>query len=154
MCAGRHRTDLFELYWRCILAMAASMIVSSMYCSKASLLKACTSLEYFPSFVTKWLRRNLFSKCMVLFLVQLPKLSGDSIIHLFSSCTLYLIDAASTSHSNCPKPALQKTPIDMPIVLSSSSRVTVFDTALSALFFCIMRATACVTTHVGGTFQV
>ena len=60
------------------------------------------------------------------------------------------------SHSRCPKPALEKTPsfpIDTPIVLSSSSRLTVLDAALSALFPCAMRATAYVTTHVGGCFS-
>ena len=156
VCASRHRTDSFEFYWRCIRTIAVSMIVSLMYRSKASLLKAHTSTEYFPSSVTKWFRGNLFSKFMMLFLVRSSKLSGVSVTHLFSSCTWYLINATSPSHSSCPKPALEKTPrfpIDTPIVLSSSSRLTVLDAALSALFSCVMRATACVTTHVGGRFS-
>ena len=144
MCTGRHRRDSFEMYWCCIRAMAVSMIVSSMYRSKASLLKAFSSTEYFPSFVTIWLRGNLFSKFMMLFLVQSSKLSVVSITHLFSSCTMYLVNATSPSHSSCHKLALEKTPrfpVDTPIVLSSSSRLTVLDAALSALFSCVMRAT-------------
>ena len=124
-----------------------------MYLSKASLLKARTSMEYLPSVTTKWLSRNLFNNSAHSLLCEYPSCLGCAKSTFFVS---YCIAATSPSHFKSPSPTLEKTPswpMDTPLSLSATSRSMDLDVSLVFFFSSLVRVTATLTAHADGRFS-